>query len=102
MGRLTLIYNIDIKNEEILNCGCFIVELSPTDLISIMSILGAGVAGWALREFTIINKNHDELSKNINNYMQYTDEKITKIKVDIAKIQTSLENIEGMIKRDIK
>ena len=78
------------------------VELNPTDLITIVSILGAGVAGWALREFTIINKHHDDLSKSITKYMQYTDEKVTKIKVDIAKIQTSIENIEEMIRIDVK
>ena len=78
------------------------VELSATNLISIVSILGAVIAGWALREFTIINKRHDDLSKSIAKYMQYTDEKITEIKVDIGKIQTSIINIEEMIKSDVK
>ena len=74
------------------------VELSPTDLISIISLVGAAIAGWALHEFSSINKKYDNLSENINDYIKQTDEKITGIKVDIGKIQTSVSNMEEMMK----
>ena len=75
------------------------VILSPTDLITIASIVGAALAGWALREFTIINKAHDDLCKNVESYVSTNNENITDVKVNIAQIQTSIKNIEGLIKR---
>lgn len=75
------------------------VVLSPTNLITIASIVGAAIAGWALREFTIINRRHDDLCKNVDSYITVNNENIVDVKVDIAKIQTSIENIEELIKR---
>lgn len=76
----------------------WMVDFTPTNWITMISLIGAAVAGWILREFSSINKRHDNLSKNINTYIHHTDEELTEIKVDVAKIQVSLKNIEEMIK----
>ncbi len=73
------------------------MEITPTDLIYIISIIGAAIAGWAVHEFSAINAKYDNLSTNINEYMKLTDEKITEIKVDIGKMQTSMSNMEEMM-----
>ena len=74
------------------------MNLTTDNLITLMSIVGSAIAGWALREFTIINKKHDNLSKDVAKYMHENNENITDIKVNIGKIQTSLSSIEEMIK----
>ena len=74
------------------------MDLTTDNLITLISIVGSAIAGWALREFTIINKKHDDLSKDVAKYMHENNEYITDIKVNIGKIQTSLSSIEEMIK----
>ena len=75
------------------------VDLTTDNLITLISIVGSTVAGWAIREFTVINKKHDDLSKDVDQYMHENNENITEIKVNIGKIQTSISSIEEMIKR---
>ena len=76
------------------------VELSPSNLITLLSLIVGAFSGWSLREFSIINKQHDNLSRDVNKYMDHTDETITDIKVDVGKIQVSIRNIEEMIKSE--
>lgn len=76
------------------------VELSPSNLITLLSLIVGAFSGWSLREFSVINKQHDNLSKDVKEYMDHTDETITDIKVDVGKIQVSIENIEEMIKSE--
>ena len=75
------------------------VDLTTDNLITLISIVGSTVAGWAIREFTVINKKHDDLSKDVDQYMHENNKNITDIKVNIGKIQTSISSIEEMIKR---
>lgn len=74
------------------------MDLTTDNLITLMSIVGSAIAGWALREFTIINKKHDDLSKDVAQYMHENNENITDIKVGIGEIQKSISFIEEMIK----
>lgn len=74
------------------------MEISVTNIVTILSIIGSAIIGWIVWEFVAINKQHDNLSKNIQQYIQRNDKNITEIEVNIGKIQTSLEHIEDMIK----
>lgn len=75
------------------------IEISLTNIITVLSLAGAAIAGWALREFSSINRKHDDLDGDVKTYIHHTDETITDIKVNVGKIQVSIENIEEMIKQ---
>lgn len=75
-----------------------VLDVTLSDILTILSLIGAAIAGWILREFSIINSKHDKLEESINRYMDNTNEKTTEMKVDVGKIQTSIKNIEEMIK----
>lgn len=68
------------------------------NIIIILSSIGGAIVGWIVWEFASINKQHDNLSKDIHLYMNKNDENITDIKVDIGKIQISIEHIEDLLK----
>lgn len=73
------------------------IEFTTTNLITLLSMFWGAVAGWALREFAAINKQHDNLSKDVKTYMNLNNKNVTEIKVDIGKIQISMKNIEDAI-----
>lgn len=70
------------------------IEFTTSNLITLLSLFWGMIAGWALREFAVINKQHDNLSKNVDKYMNDNNKNVTGIQVDIGKIQTSMNNIE--------
>lgn len=75
------------------------IELTETTIVTLMALIGGAVAGWILREFSQINRQHEILSNSVAAYIDSTKDEITNIKVDIGKIQTSVENIEEMVKK---